>query len=56
MAKSHQGIGITEKDWDKSVKLFIKNLDKFNVPQKEKDELVVIVASLKGSIVQQKAE
>lgn len=48
---AHAGLGITENDWQISVKHFVATLDKFKVPQKEKDELVGIVASLKKDIV-----
>ena len=49
---AHKGLGITGSDWDQSVKLFVETLDKFKVPQKEKDELIAIVASLKADIVE----
>jgi hypothetical protein len=35
MKTSHAGLGITEKDWDASVKLLVATLDKFNVPARE---------------------
>ena len=52
MKTVHKGIGITAADWDLSVKLFIETLDKFKVPQKEKDELLAAVSSLKADIVE----
>jgi hemoglobin len=52
MKTSHKGLGITGADWDLSVKLFVETLDKFKVPQKEKDELLAAVASLKPDIVE----
>jgi len=52
MKTSHKGLGITGSDWDLSVKLFVETLDKFKVPQKEKDELLATVASLKADIVE----
>ena len=51
MKASHEGLGITEAQWAKSVNHFIATLDKFKVPHKEKDELVVLVGSLKNDIV-----
>ncbi len=52
MKTSHAGLGITEKDWDTSVKLLVATLDKFNVPAKEKDEVLAAVSSLKKDIVE----
>lgn len=51
MRQSHEGLGITDSDWQTMVGHFVATLDKFKVPQKEKDELVVIVSSLKPDIV-----
>jgi len=34
------GLGITEKDWDTSVKYLTATLDELNVPAKEKSELL----------------
>ncbi len=51
MKASHAGLGITEADWDASVKHLVESLDKFKVPQKEKDELLTIASSLKADIV-----
>jgi hemoglobin len=52
MKTVHKGLGITESDWTLAVKHLIDTLDKFKVPQKEKDELVAIVASTKKDIVE----
>jgi hemoglobin len=52
MKTSHTGLGITEKDWDGSVKHLIATLDKFNVPAKEKDEVLTAVGGLKKDIVE----
>ena len=51
MKTSHEGLGITEAQWTKSVNHFVASLDKFKVPQKEKDELTAILSSLKKDIV-----
>src|SRR6267142_4461280 len=40
MKTSHHGLGITNDDWDASVKHLVETLDKFKVPQPEKDELL----------------
>src|ERR1700745_3681464 len=39
MKTAHAGMGISERDWDGSVKHLVATLDKFNVPAKEKDEV-----------------
>src|SRR5262245_34852011 len=39
MKTVHRGTGITKADWDKSVGHLLATLDKFKVPQAEKDEL-----------------
>ncbi|MDP9229281.1 MAG: group 1 truncated hemoglobin [Bacteroidota bacterium] len=54
MKTSHKGLGISESDWNVSGDLFKQTLKKFNVPQKESDELVAIVASVKNDIVEKK--
>jgi len=47
----HTGLGITESDWQVSVKHLTATLDKFKVPQKEKDEVFAAVSGLKRDIV-----
>jgi hemoglobin len=51
MKDSHAHLNITEKQWDAMVADFKVTLNKFNVPQKEQDELIAIVASTKPDIV-----
>ncbi|HSS44775.1 MAG TPA: group 1 truncated hemoglobin, partial [Thermoanaerobaculia bacterium] len=41
---AHKGLGITVSDWDLSVQHLVAALEKFKVPQKEKDDLLAIVA------------
>jgi len=52
MKTSHKGMGITGSDWDLAVKHLSDSLDKFKVPQKEKDEFLAIIASTKTDIVE----
>ncbi len=52
MKTSHAGLGVTEKDWDTSVKLLVATLDKFSVPAKEKDEVLGAIGGLKKDIVE----
>lgn len=49
---AHAGLGITEADFDMAGKMLAATLDKFKVPAKEKDELMALVVSLKGDVVE----
>jgi hemoglobin len=51
MRTTHTGLNITESDWQTSVKLLTTTLDKFKVPQKEKDDVFAAVSGLKKDIV-----
>ena len=51
MKTVHTGLNITESDWQVGVKLLTASLDKFKVPQKEKDDLFAAVSGLKPDIV-----
>jgi hemoglobin len=52
MRTSHAGLDITGSDWQVTVKNLTVVLDKFSVPQKEKDELLAIVTGLRPVIVE----
>jgi hemoglobin len=52
MKASHVGLGITESDWQVTVNHLVAAIDKFNVPEKEKNELLAIASSLKADIVE----
>jgi hemoglobin len=54
MKTSHAGLGITESDWQLTVKHLVASLDKFKVPEKEKNEFLAIASSLKADIVEKK--
>ena len=51
MKTAHTGLGITEDDWNASVKDLVATLDKFQVPEKEKGEVLGAISGLKGDIV-----
>lgn len=51
MKTAHTGLGITEEDWNASVKDLVATLDKFKVPEKEKNEVLGAISGLKGDIV-----
>lgn len=52
---AHAGLGITEQDWQIAVKHLVATLERFKVGQKERDELLAIVSSLKKDIVEKGA-
>jgi hemoglobin len=54
MKTAHAGSGITEADWQASVKDLTATLDKFKVPAREKQEVLDAISGLKPGIVQGK--
>jgi hemoglobin len=52
MKTSHQGLGITNAQWDGAAAHLVASLDKFKVPEKEKGEVLAFVTSLKKDIVE----
>lgn len=52
MKDSHQGLKITEKEWNITAGFLVETLNKFKVPQKEQNELLAIVGSVKKDIVE----
>lgn len=55
MKSSHQGMGISEADWNAAVGHLVATLDKFKVPDREKKEVLGAISGLKNDIVEQKA-
>jgi hemoglobin len=51
MKSAHAGLGITESDWQAAANHLVESLDKFNVPEKEKKEVLDLVSTLKKDIV-----
>ena len=51
MKTAHTGLGISEEDWSVSVKHLNETLDKFKVPEREKNDLVSAISGLKPDIV-----
>lgn len=56
MKESHEHMNITEAEWLAMVKDFLATLKKFNVLEKEQNELLAIVGSTKKDIVKAPAE
>lgn len=54
MKSAHQGMGISEANWNTAVGHLVATLDKFKVPEKEKSEVLAALGGLKGDIVEQK--
>jgi hemoglobin len=52
MKTTHHGLGINEADWDAAAKHLVASLDKFKVPEKEKNEVMNFVTTLKKDIVE----
>lgn len=48
----HTGLGITESDFNVVVGHLVDTLNKFQVPETEKEELLAIIGSLKPAIVE----
>ena len=51
MKTVHEGLGIDDADFDALVEDLVKALDKFNVPEREKGELLAILGPMKADIV-----
>ncbi len=55
MPAAHEGLGITEDDWERSGKLMSMALDKNKISGADKDEFLTIIGKLKDDIVAKKA-
>ncbi len=53
MAESHKGMNITQAEFNALVGDLVAALDKFNVPKKEKDDLLAILGPMQSDIVGQ---
>lgn len=52
MRTSHKGLGITDADWDTAAKHLVAALDKYKVPDAEKNDLLAFVGTQKKDIVE----
>ncbi len=52
MKTVHKGLGITEEDWNISVKILMGTLNKFKVKEREQRDVVAALAGLKADIVE----
>ena len=53
MKSSHQGMGITEADWNRAVGHLVATLDKFKVPETEKGQLLSVLGPMQKDIVEE---
>jgi len=51
MKATHTGMKITEAEWNATVEDLVKTLDKYKVPEQEKNDLLALLGSLKADIV-----
>ena len=53
MKAAHKGLHITDAQWNAAATDLVATLDKFKVPEKEKNEVMAAISSLKPQIVGQ---
>ena len=51
MKTTHTGMKITEAEWNATVEALVKTLDKYKVGEREKNDLLGLLGSMKGDIV-----
>jgi hemoglobin len=56
MKTSHKGMGVTAGEFNALVEDLVKALDKFKVPEREKNELLGALGPLKGDIVEAESQ
>lgn len=56
MKKSHKKMGVTTGEFNALVEDLVKTLNKFNVPEKEKGELLAALGPLSKDIVEKKSD
>ena len=49
---SHKGMGISESDWEKFIAHLNATLEKFEIPQQERDDVTGFIESTKADIVE----
>lgn len=52
MKTTHTGLGITQAEWEANMRYMAEALDKYHVPQKEKEEVLALVANMREEIVE----
>jgi hemoglobin len=54
MREAHRGMGVGNPDFDALVQDLVKSLNKFNVPQREQQELLALLGPMRRDVVQPK--
>src|ERR671915_63396 len=52
MRETHAGMGVTAGEFDALVEDLMATLDEFDVPKTEQDELIALLAPMRGEIVE----
>ena len=52
MRETHDGMGVTAGEFDALVEDLVATLDEFDVPKTEQDELLALLAPMRGEIVE----
>ena len=52
MKTTHAGLGITASEWDQNMQYLERALDKNNIPKKEKEEVIRLVADIRPAVVE----
>jgi hemoglobin len=53
MKEAHEGLGISKGDWDVALRHFNEVFDMYKVTGAEREEMLAIIAGLKGDIVEE---
>lgn len=51
MREAHQGLNITARQWDATIAHLVASMSRYNVPQREQQELLRALAPMRGDIV-----
>ncbi len=54
MKTTHAGLGINMAEWEANMRCMAEALDKFNVPRRERGEVLALVANMREEIVEKK--
>jgi hemoglobin len=52
MKTAHEGLGVSERDWQAFVNIIVATLDTFGVQGKEREEFLAAASGLKGEVVE----
>ena len=52
MRETHDGMGVTAGEFDALVEDLVATLDEFDVPKEEQDEVLTVLGSMRGEIVE----